>query len=108
MASLDDQDGSNPYDYGDDRPQDDDEGHDGLPSSQQYETYKKIKILGKGSFGKAFLVECGSDQVSKAKNHCAPCVESCSDKEDQHQEDERGREEGDLPRGKDPRSTQSS
>jgi hypothetical protein len=26
-------------------------------------TYKKIKLLGKGSFGKAFLVECGSDNV---------------------------------------------
>ena len=31
---------------------------------QQYETYKKIELLGKGSFGKAFLVQCGSDGVS--------------------------------------------
>lgn len=30
----------------------------------QFETYKKIKVLGKGSFGKAFLVECGSDGVT--------------------------------------------
>ena len=29
--------------------------------SQQYESYKKIKVLGGGSFGKAFLVEAESD-----------------------------------------------
>lgn len=28
----------------------------------QYESYKKIKELGAGSFGKAFLVECSSDK----------------------------------------------
>jgi len=28
---------------------------------QSYESYKKIKILGKGSYGKAFLVEAESD-----------------------------------------------
>ena len=28
---------------------------------KQLETYKKIKVLGKGSFGKAFLVQCGTD-----------------------------------------------
>jgi len=28
-----------------------------------YETYKKVKILGKGSFGKAFLVKAESDEV---------------------------------------------
>lgn len=28
-----------------------------------FETYKKIDVLGKGSFGKAFLVQCGSDGV---------------------------------------------
>lgn len=31
--------------------------------TQAYESYKKIKVLGEGSFGKAFLVECGSDKV---------------------------------------------
>ena len=31
---------------------------------KQLETYKKVKVLGKGSFGKAFLVTCGSDGVS--------------------------------------------
>lgn len=25
-------------------------------SSQQFESYKKVKVIGKGSFGKAFLV----------------------------------------------------
>ena len=28
------------------------------------EVYKKIKTLGEGSFGKAYLVECQSDKVS--------------------------------------------
>jgi len=27
------------------------------------ETYKKLKLLGEGSFGKAYLVECASDKV---------------------------------------------
>ena len=29
---------------------------------QQFETYNKIKLLGEGAFGKAFLVECASDK----------------------------------------------
>jgi hypothetical protein len=29
------------------------------------QTYNQIKILGRGSFGKAFLVECNSDKVNK-------------------------------------------
>lgn len=29
-----------------------------------YEKYKKIKLLGKGAFGKAFLVKAESDDVS--------------------------------------------
>lgn len=33
-------------------------------AKQTPETYKKVKLLGKGSFGKAFLVKCGSDGVS--------------------------------------------
>lgn len=28
------------------------------------EVYKKVKTLGEGSFGKAYLVECKSDKVS--------------------------------------------
>jgi NIMA (never in mitosis gene a)-related kinase len=31
-------------------------------SQQSTESYKKIRLLGKGSFGKAFLVQCASDQ----------------------------------------------
>lgn len=31
------------------------------PPQQQFESYKKIKVLGKGSFGKAFLVQAESD-----------------------------------------------
>ena len=30
---------------------------------KKYETYNKIKLLGEGSFGKAYLVECNSDKV---------------------------------------------
>ena len=33
-------------------------------SSNDLETYKKVKLLGKGAHGKAFLVKCGSDGVS--------------------------------------------
>ena len=32
--------------------------------TQSFESYKKIKILGKGSYGKAFLVQGESDGVS--------------------------------------------
>ncbi len=35
-----------------------------LIMQKKYETYTKIKLLGEGSFGKAFLVECNSDKVS--------------------------------------------
>lgn len=35
------------------------------PAKKVLETYKKVRILGKGSFGKAFLVICGSDGVSQ-------------------------------------------
>jgi hypothetical protein len=34
---------------------------------KQHQTYNQIKILGKGSFGKAFLVECNPDKVKKIK-----------------------------------------
>ena len=27
------------------------------------QTYKQVKLLGQGSFGKAYLVECSSDKV---------------------------------------------
>jgi NIMA (never in mitosis gene a)-related kinase 1/4/5 len=29
----------------------------------EYEVYKRIKVLGEGSFGKAYLVECLSDNT---------------------------------------------
>ena len=34
-------------------------------SNTKHQTYNQIKILGRGSFGKAFLVECNSDKVNK-------------------------------------------
>lgn len=30
--------------------------------AENFEVYKKIKLLGEGAFGKAFLVECGSSK----------------------------------------------
>ena len=32
--------------------------------AKSYETYKKVKTLGQGSFGVAYLVECQSNKVS--------------------------------------------
>lgn len=39
----------------------DDSGAQPQGGTQQYESYKKLKVLGKGSFGKAFLVEAESN-----------------------------------------------
>lgn len=35
-----------------------------LRERQEFESYKKIKLLGEGAFGKAFLVERVHDNVS--------------------------------------------
>jgi NIMA (never in mitosis gene a)-related kinase 1/4/5 len=32
------------------------------PTNAEYEYYKRIKLLGEGAFGKAFLVECVEDK----------------------------------------------
>ena len=50
-------------------------------SRQSYESYKKVEVLGKGSFGKAFLVQCSSDQVG-IKQLSVIFIESGCDKED--------------------------
>lgn len=34
-------------------------------SNPKHQTYNQIKILGRGSYGKAFLVECNSDMVNQ-------------------------------------------
>lgn len=34
-----------------------------IKERQEFENYKKIKLIGEGSFGKAFLVERESDKV---------------------------------------------
>jgi hypothetical protein len=36
-----------------------------IKERQEFENYNKIKLLGEGSFGKAFLVERASDKVSR-------------------------------------------
>jgi NIMA (never in mitosis gene a)-related kinase len=33
-----------------------------MTSIAEFELYKRIKLLGEGSFGKAYLVECLSDK----------------------------------------------
>ena len=48
---------------------------------QQFESYKKLDLLGKGSFGKAFLVQCGSDGVYLIVNKLIICLEFGCDKE---------------------------
>ena len=35
-----------------------------IKERQEFENYNKIKLLGEGSFGKAFLVERASDKVN--------------------------------------------
>ena len=43
-----------------------------IKERQEFENYNKIKLLGEGSFGKAFLVERASDKVNifrKFKNY---------------------------------------
>jgi hypothetical protein len=69
--------------------------HNSKPS---YESYKKVEVLGKGSFGKAFLVQCSSDQVRVFK---WLCIELSCDKEDWHSKDEWWGEERDIQRGQD-------
>lgn len=39
-------------------------------NQQSYESYKKVEVLGKGSFGKAFLVQCSSDGVNLGDSDC--------------------------------------
>lgn len=60
---------------------------------KELETYKKIKLLGKGAHGKAFLVQCGSDKVRARYN----TVELRSYKENRHQENESRRIERHFP-----------
>ena len=37
-----------------------------IKERQEFENYRKISLLGEGSFGKAFLVERASDNVSRS------------------------------------------
>lgn len=66
------------------------------------ETYKKLKLLGQGSFGKAFLVECQSDKVSYPLSNPFLCAVPRSDKEDPDKEHDDRREAIDLPRSQVP------
>ena len=53
----------------------------------EFENYNKLKLLGEGSFGKAFLVERASDKVP-ASNYLIDIVEM-RDEADRHQQDGR-------------------
>ena len=58
-----------------------------IKERQEFENYNKIKLLGEGSFGKAFLVERASDKVSDMKSLPTRLVKMC-DEADRYQQDE--------------------
>ena len=49
-----------------------------IKERQEFENYNKIKLLGEGSFGKAFLVERASDKVLYRVNRDS-IVEMCDE-----------------------------
>lgn len=85
-----------------------------IKERQEFENYNKIKLLGEGSFGKAFLVERSSDKVSQElpyhHNHLPSTI--CTNdvfagivkvrnEANRHFEDGGNRAEGDCERGQD-------
>jgi serine/threonine protein kinase len=55
-----------------------------IKERQEFENYNKIKLLGEGSFGKAFLVERASDKVRSIISLIPRIVEMC-DEADRYQ-----------------------
>jgi hypothetical protein len=55
-----------------------------IKERQEFENYNKIKLLGEGSFGKAFLVERASDKVRSMISLIPVIVEMC-DEADRYQ-----------------------
>jgi serine/threonine protein kinase len=58
-----------------------------IKERQEFENYNKIKLLGEGSFGKAFLVERASDKVRGIISLISGLVEM-RDEADRYQQDE--------------------
>lgn len=58
-----------------------------IKERQEFENYNKIKLLGEGSFGKAFLVERASDKVRGMISFISGLVEM-RDEADRYQQDE--------------------
>jgi hypothetical protein len=58
-----------------------------IKERQEFENYNKIKLLGEGSFGKAFLVERASDKVRDMISLSTCLVKMC-DEADRYQQDE--------------------
>jgi hypothetical protein len=50
-----------------------------IKERQEFENYNKIKLLGEGSFGKAFLVERASDKVRSMISIIPVIVEMCDE-----------------------------
>jgi serine/threonine protein kinase len=50
-----------------------------IKERQEFENYNKIKLLGEGSFGKAFLVERASDKVRSKISLIPFIVEMCDE-----------------------------
>jgi hypothetical protein len=58
-----------------------------IKERQEFENYNKIKLLGEGSFGKAFLVERASDKVRSMTSIIPVIVEMC-DEADRYKQNE--------------------
>ncbi len=56
-----------------------------IKERQEFENYNKIKLLGEGSFGKAFLVERASDKVAHINNNLT--VEMCDENHRYYQDE---------------------
>ena len=76
-----------------------------IKERQEFENYKKIKLLGEGSFGKAFLVERASDNVPF---HSIQITDEMCNEVDRHNKDVRVREERNCIRGKNLGSIEAS
>ena len=58
-----------------------------IKERQEFENYNKIKLLGEGSFGKAFLVERASDKV-RSMISLIPVIVEMRDEADRYKQNE--------------------
>ena len=59
-----------------------------IKERQEFENYNKIKLLGEGSFGKAFLVERASDKVRSMISLIPSCLVKMRDEADRYKQNE--------------------